>query len=359
MPVLDGTNYQQWAAQMQSHLMAQGQWKAVKEDEPNPTTTTIGTGAAVTTGDNSSEIATFKELNSKALGNIHLRLNYNIGYQYNTQESAKTLWATLLSKYRQPGLPKAFLEFKSAMQTNIPHNGDPSHALDKILTHFIRLKKFECEIPDKIQKMMLLAKAPPSMEVVTQALCADETKLETITAADLVKVMLQSYKTHSHQGGRNNQQQVNKLSAVKQVNGPPQFQQQQQQQRGEDGQRGQGGKRTRRGKRGGANQQSAPAQTTVQDLLQQLSQIQQQPPQPGPSTLQFTLDTSPPPHPFLLLLPTPCSLPLFNRALDLTRALGVKPTTEVLKRLEMAELGKDQRPNKRPHVQLPQRVEVT
>ena len=240
VPVLDGTNYQQWAAQMQSYLMAQGQWRAIKEDEPNPTTTTIGTGAAATSGDNSSEIATFKELNSKAVGNICLRLNYNIGYQYNAVESAKALWVALATKYGQPGLPKAFLEFKSAMQTNIPHNGDPSHALDKILTHFIRLKEFECEIPDKIQKMMLLAKAPPSMEVVTQALYADDSKLETITAADLVKAMLQSYETHSRSGGgnnKNNQQQANKLSAVKQVNGPPQFQQQQQQQCGEDGQR--------------------------------------------------------------------------------------------------------------------------
>src|SRR5882757_10254629 len=28
--VLDGTNYQQWAATMQSYLMSQGQWKCVK-----------------------------------------------------------------------------------------------------------------------------------------------------------------------------------------------------------------------------------------------------------------------------------------------------------------------------------------
>jgi len=252
------------------------------------------------------------------------------------------------------------------MQTIIPHNGDPSHALDKILTHFIRLKEFECEIPDKIQKMMLLAKAPPSMEVVTQALCADDSKLETITAADLVKVMLQSYETHSRQGGKNNQQQANKLSAVKQSNGPPQFQQQQNQQRGNEGQRGQGKGRTRRGKRGGAKQQAAPTETPVQELLKQLAQMQQPPAATASSSsLQFapsSLSIDPRPADFGYLasptaLPLPPSqsvYPSFNRTLDLVRSLGVKPSIETMKRLESAELGKDQkRPNKRPHVQLP------
>jgi hypothetical protein len=30
VPVLDGTNYQQWASQMQSYLMSQGQWKCTR-----------------------------------------------------------------------------------------------------------------------------------------------------------------------------------------------------------------------------------------------------------------------------------------------------------------------------------------
>jgi len=69
VPVLDSTNYQQWAAQMQSYLMAQGQWTAVKLDMPNLSTTT-GSGKKATIEDNSSEIAEFLEKNSKALGNI-------------------------------------------------------------------------------------------------------------------------------------------------------------------------------------------------------------------------------------------------------------------------------------------------
>jgi hypothetical protein len=36
VPVLDRSNYQQWASAMQSYLMAQGLWKCVKPDHTIP-----------------------------------------------------------------------------------------------------------------------------------------------------------------------------------------------------------------------------------------------------------------------------------------------------------------------------------
>ena len=151
-----------------------------------------------------------------------------IAYQWNDEESAATLWDALSKKYGQPGLPKAFLEFRGAMEVKIPNNGNPSQALDKMITHFIRLKEIGFTIPNNIQIMMLLAKAPPSMEVIVQVLCQDEEKMKILTAEKVVKAMLLSWETHSHQGG--NLQQANKLSAVKRANNPPRFQQ-----RGEGG----------------------------------------------------------------------------------------------------------------------------
>ena len=34
VPVLDGTNYQQWASAMQSFLMSQGQWGCITTEVP-------------------------------------------------------------------------------------------------------------------------------------------------------------------------------------------------------------------------------------------------------------------------------------------------------------------------------------
>ena len=64
IPVLDGTNYQQWAATMQSYLMSQGQWKCVK---------TGATAPALKEEDgesNQGEIDSWLENEEKALGNM-------------------------------------------------------------------------------------------------------------------------------------------------------------------------------------------------------------------------------------------------------------------------------------------------
>jgi len=202
VPVLDGTNYQQWSAQMKSYLMAQGQWAVIKSSRPTPSSiTTQGEGeeAEDITVTDMKDVLEFDEKNSKALGNIRLCLHHTIAYQWNDEESAATLWDALSEKYGKPGLPKAFLEFKGTMETNIPNNSNPSQALDKLLTHFIRLKEIGFKLPKNVQVMMLLAKAPPTMEVVTQALCqkAEILNKETASPNMVITVMLQSWETHS------------------------------------------------------------------------------------------------------------------------------------------------------------------
>src|SRR6202000_693394 len=78
------------------------------------------------------------------------------------------LWADLKKRYGAPGVTSAFAEFKSIMDTQIPNNADPSPALDIILSHSIRLKEMEFPMDDKILAMILLSKAPPSMEAIVQ-----------------------------------------------------------------------------------------------------------------------------------------------------------------------------------------------
>ena len=123
VPILDGTNYQQWAAQMQSYLMSQGQWKAttdlpptlgteIKEDED--------TKAKITVYTNQEAVDYFEENAAKALGNIRLRLHHTIGYQYALVDSPRELWDILREKYARPGISRAFLEFRGALETRIP-----------------------------------------------------------------------------------------------------------------------------------------------------------------------------------------------------------------------------------------------
>src|SRR5882762_5997040 len=195
VPVLDGTNYQQWASAMQSFLMSQGQWECVKTGAKPPVVQEeTKDQAAITFGDVANWLADAE----KAMGNIRLRLHHTIGYQFNAVEKPTKLWVSLKEKYGTPGLTRAFIEFKSVMDTVIPNGSDPSPALDKIMSHFVHLDEMKWEIPVKVQGMMILAKAPPSMESIVQMLSAvarDEST-EDLTPEKISAAMRASWETH-------------------------------------------------------------------------------------------------------------------------------------------------------------------
>ena len=122
---------------------SQGQWKVCKPDASIPTvgeTTTTTEAGSITVKTGEADLADWIENVEKALGNIRLRLHHTISYQFNDIESPSVLWGKLKETYGTPGLNRAFIEFKCAMDTAIPHGSDPGPALDKILTHFTRLR---------------------------------------------------------------------------------------------------------------------------------------------------------------------------------------------------------------------------
>ena len=244
--VLDGTNYQQWSTTMQSFLMSQGQWKRTKPGAVAPGVTTAEVEAegepstSVTATIGKEDLTSWNEDAEKALGNICLRLRHTIGYQFNEVATPALLWESLKNGYGGQGLSQAFIEFKGMMDTVIPGGVDLSPALDKIMSHFTRLNKMDWEIPKKIVAMMIIVKALSSMESIVQlysTILADSTKQQAEEELDPERIALTmraSWETHQRAGvSCNNQQQANKLSAVKPAgNQPPQFQYQQQQREG-------------------------------------------------------------------------------------------------------------------------------
>jgi len=395
VPVLDGTNYQDWSVQMQSFLLSAGQWKCAKPGATIPTlkestTTTTRPGeteespsiTTVTTSDNSAEVKEWSQDIEKALGNIRLRLSRSIQHQYAEEEDPASLWNSLKEKYGSPGMPTAFLEFKGIMDTVIPNGSDPSPSIDKILTHFTRLSSMKWAPPGEFIAMILLSKAPAYMESTIQVLISglkDEIEQDGSPTkpdlGDVVQAMIQSFETSRRQGTKNTQQnqqqKAHKLSTVKPWDNQsqPQFQQQQQQDRSF--------KKGRRGKRGGRKNNQQQLQNAMVDAVPQQQQQAQQPSfiPPPPPTFQFQAGPSsgffsnsiahhvrpsvqfPPPN---SEFKTPYRS--FKMALELAKAIGVRPTTEVLRTLEIPALLKEEKeakqPNKRPrrentHVEIP------
>ena len=147
------------------------------------------------------------------------------------------LWQSLNNRYGAQGLSQAFVEFKGLMDTVIPSGVDPTPALDKIMSHLIRLNKMNWDIPKKVVGMMMIAKVPSSMESIVQlysTILSDSSpqqQEEKLDPERITLAMRSSWETHGQAGtSRFNQQRANKLSAVKPAgNQPPQFQYQQQQ----------------------------------------------------------------------------------------------------------------------------------
>ena len=198
--------------------MSQGQWKCTKPGAVAPGVTTAEAegepSTSVTAATTSKEdLASWNEDAEKALGNICLRLHHTIGYQFNEVATPTFFWQALKNRYGGQGLSQAFVEFKGMMDTVIPGGVDPSPALDKIMSHYIRLKKMDWEISKKVVAMMIIAKAPSSMESIVQlysTILADSTKEQAEEKLDPERIALamrSSWETHQRAGvSRFNQQ---------------------------------------------------------------------------------------------------------------------------------------------------------
>ena len=99
------------------------------------------------------------------------------------------------------------------------------------MAHFTTLMGYGFKIPSEVKAMMIISKAPKSMESVVQLL-ASETNIKKLRDLEVITgVLYMAWETSQRQGVVNvpsNQQQANKLSVVKQGDqNVYQFQQQQ------------------------------------------------------------------------------------------------------------------------------------
>jgi len=157
IPVLTGPNYQAWQPQMESFLMASGQWLILQKERPEKPEETEGTttkSAGKSTGDpeqiamdTTDDLAErieiweekaekWDETTMKALGNICLCLHHSISFKFKEVMVAGTLWEQLKDSYGSPSVLSIYAEFKQAIETKIPNNSDPSLAVDKFAAHF-------------------------------------------------------------------------------------------------------------------------------------------------------------------------------------------------------------------------------
>ena len=263
-----------------------------------------------------------------------------------------------------------YMEFKAAIEVVIPEHGNPMQALDKMMLHFGRLRDYSLEIPEHLQTMIVLSKLPPAYDSLTQILSQmDDPSEFTFEKLQRAVILALEQRSGSRRPGRQNDT-AKKITAVKHPQGKPTFQQQlennnpdlskeRSQERNEQRGRGRGrGGRGRRGTRGGKKDKQRAQNVDDDDNCSHLSyQNSEQGNFEFQITNAVTLARPPPPPPQAFRAPwfPPASAvpayPDFAAAHALTKQLGLRPTIETVKGLEIAAMtSSDPRPQKRRRV---------
>ncbi|KIJ58481.1 hypothetical protein HYDPIDRAFT_34142 [Hydnomerulius pinastri MD-312] len=297
VPVLTSVNWQDWAP---LYLMAQGQWYTIVEMCPELSTEP----------DNSGAVNDWNADNAAATGNIRLRLAPAVRVKASRASSASYLFSALKAEYGKPGIATTYAEFKSLLDITIPSNSHPGPAMDKVQAHFARLKDVKFEISGKVQAMILMAKLPPTMEVIAQMMnqsSRDDKELEKISIA-------------------------NKLSAVKCKQPDPKFRNQQQRPQNE-------GSSQRRNQR-------ERARLGVRDDFHFSNVIHTSGPVP-------TVDPCLVAHKTASLQLRPPAWPVTKQAIDLARRISIEPSFEGVCTLETIvadTAGPSKRPRLKEHI---------
>ena len=118
VPILDGTNYREWLAQMRAYLRSVGYWLIVNG------TTTAPTDPA--------ELAKWTLLDSMANGAIELRCSLNIR-DLIAATSAAT-WTALSTAFGATGVSRLFGDFKAVTQFRFSGTQHPAAEISHYLS---------------------------------------------------------------------------------------------------------------------------------------------------------------------------------------------------------------------------------
>ena len=148
--ILTGANYREWHVSMCAYLQSTGTWWTIREARP-------AANAETWDGDN-----------EKAMGTITLHCTAPIKTQVAEKTTTKEIWDLFKDSTGQPSVGSAHTELKKLLSTTIPANQHPAPILRSCAANFAYLKEAGFEISLPMQTMILVAKLPPSMEVVAQ-----------------------------------------------------------------------------------------------------------------------------------------------------------------------------------------------
>ena len=176
VPLLDGTNYHQWAIAMKTYLQVQELWSIIGGNKTAPKRPAALDNAAkdeqkaiynVDMAEYKAKHETWTLKNEKAYGTILLHLSATIQA---TQKAitARDLWSELDEEFNQPHNMTIFSDFKYCLDYHLLGHSDPMPDILKIEDCFNCLANQQCSIPELIKGMILLNALPPKWHSIAE-----------------------------------------------------------------------------------------------------------------------------------------------------------------------------------------------
>jgi len=262
VPVLDGTNYRQWAVAMKALIQSTGMWaypegKVSREYFPD-SDEEMDKLSTARKAEILASINEFEKNDGMVLGQITLRLSPTIQQNHQHCHTSASLSNTLLATYGRSTASTVFKDFKDCLNSRITTNADPQIYFDKVFGAYAHMKAADVAVPPQLQAMIALAALPQKWEMLISVVTGDN-PLEDLILSDVHTAVITQFQADSVRYG-SKQHNANKISAVKRKRGDPnwcnqqgssQQQQQNQQQQGSNGQaKRKCGKRARQGQSG-------------------------------------------------------------------------------------------------------------
>ena len=240
--VFDGSNYTQWAKQMQAFLMSQGLWGYAEGTIDKPLYPTPVDKDDKPEKVSDKEKAKYNELHAPwkrsqdmAQGSIMLCLTPSIQQNLAYLTTAESLWDALKDAYNVTNIPTVYKDFKEIFSFQINPNQHPAPQFDRLLVALGRLKSTRIKgrsevltLHDTLQGLIALAALPNKWEHLVPIVITTN-DIEDVTLAEVRSSVIAQYEMETNKGqhkSASSHAAMNKLSAVKRKRGNPCFAQQ-------------------------------------------------------------------------------------------------------------------------------------
>jgi hypothetical protein len=176
VPILDGTNYRQWAVAMKAFIMSTRMWAYVEdriERESLPDKKELMKLSDAQKEEIHVAQNTWDKNDGMVIRQIMLRLLPMVQQNHTTMITSYQLWNALASSYSKATASMVFKDFKDCLSACISLTANPNIYFNKMFGAFAQMLVANIEVSNQLQAMITLAALLQKWEMLISIITSD------------------------------------------------------------------------------------------------------------------------------------------------------------------------------------------